>query len=106
MPSTRLGGVMQMAMVMSDVGVMDQDIGNWYKAIRPKVDGTWNLHNLLPKDLDFFVLFSSACGLMGYYGQSNYASANTFMDAFVQYRQNLGLLVSTKVSQSSSNRNG
>lgn len=86
-----IGGVMQMAMVLQDVGVMDMDIETWNTAIRPKVEGTWNLHNLCPKELDFFILFSSTCGLLGYYGQSNYASANTFMDAFVQYRQNLGL---------------
>ena len=79
-----------MAMVLSDVGVMDMDLDTWNTAIRPEVEGTWNLHNLVPKDLDFFVL-SSTCGLLGHYGQANYASANTFLDAFVQYRQNLGL---------------
>src|SRR5204863_4445100 len=49
------------------------------------------LHNLVPKDLDFFVLFGSTAGILGNYGQANYASANTFLDAFVQYRQSLGL---------------
>jgi len=92
--SMPIGGVMQMAMVLCDVGVMDMDLEAWKTAIRPKVEGTWNLHNLVPKDLDFFVLFSSTCGLIGYYGQSNYASANTFMDSFVQYRQSLGLSAS------------
>lgn len=89
--SMPIAGVMQMAMVLSDVGVMDMDLPTWNTAIRPKVEGTWNLHNLVPKDLDFFVLFSSTCGLLGYYGQGNYASANTFLHSFAQYRQNLGL---------------
>lgn len=92
--SMRIAGVMQMAMVLQDVGVMDMDLPTWNKAIRPKVEGTWNLHNLIPKELDFFIVFSSICGLLGYYGQANYASANTFMDAFVQYRQSLGLTAS------------
>lgn len=89
-----IAGVMQMAMVLRDVGVLGMDLDSWDTAVRPKVEGTWNLHNLLPRDMDFFVLFSSVCGMFGYYGQSNYASANTFLDSFVQYRQNLGLAAS------------
>ena len=89
-----VAGVMQMAMVLRDVGVLDMDIDSWNIATDPKIEGTWNLHNLLPKDMDFFVLFSSVGGTFGYYGQSNYASANTFLDAFVHYRQNLGLAAS------------
>ncbi|KAH8802447.1 putative polyketide synthase [Xylogone sp. PMI_703] len=89
-----IAGVMQMAMVLSDVGVLDMTIDSWNIATRPKIQGTWNLHNLLPKDIDFFVLFSSVAGTYGYYGQSNYASANTFIDAFAQYRHSLGLAAS------------
>jgi KR domain/Phosphopantetheine attachment site len=66
---------------------------DWIAAIRPKVDGTWNLHHAL-KGLDFFVLFSSISGVVGQYGQANYAAANTFLDAFVQYRHYLGLVAS------------
>jgi KR domain/Phosphopantetheine attachment site len=66
---------------------------DWITAIRPKVDGTWNLHHAL-KELDFFVLFSSVSGLVGQYGQANYAAANTFLDSFVQYRHSLGLAAS------------
>ena len=58
----------------------------------PKVEGAWNLHNvLLGKELDFFVLFSSISGIVGQRGQGNYAAANTFLDSFVQYRHGLGL---------------
>ncbi|KAK1141874.1 Mycolipanoate synthase [Aspergillus melleus] len=89
-----IAGVMQMAMVLRDVGVLGMDIDSWHTAVRPKVQGTLNLHECLPKDMDFFVLFSSVGGTFGYYGQSNYASANTFLDSFVQYRQNKGLTAS------------
>ncbi|EFY84927.1 polyketide synthase [Metarhizium acridum CQMa 102] len=50
-----------------------------------------NLHNTLGSDLEFFVLFASISGLVGQYGQAIYAAANTFLDAFVQYRQGQGL---------------
>ncbi|KAH8433977.1 Mycolipanoate synthase [Aspergillus melleus] len=92
--SLPIAGVMQMAMVLRDVGVLSMDIDSWHTAVRPKVQGSWNLHECLPKDMDFFVLFSSVGGTFGYYGQSNYASANTFLDSFVQYRQNMGLAAS------------
>lgn len=86
-----IAGAMQMAMVLADVGVLDMDLDTWNKAVRPKIQGAWNLHNLLPKDMEFLVLFSSIGGMYGYYGQSNYASGNTFLDSFAQYRQGLGL---------------
>lgn len=67
---------------------------DWITATGPKVDGSWNLHHALGHDLDFFVMFSSTSGLMGQYGQANYAAANTFLDAFAQYRHSLGLAAS------------
>lgn len=90
-----IAGVIQLAMVLADTGVMNMDIETWNTAVKPKVDGTWNLHEALPKDLDFFVMASSLSGIFGNYGQSNYASANTFLDAFAQFRQSKGLAAST-----------
>lgn len=64
----------------------------WNTAVRPKVQGTWNLHNIFLENVpDFFVLFRSTSGLVGSRGQSNYASGNTFLDSFVQYRHSFGL---------------
>ncbi|PYI20162.1 hypothetical protein BO99DRAFT_442447 [Aspergillus violaceofuscus CBS 115571] len=94
-----IAGVMQMAMVLCDVGILDMTLEDYRTALRPKVDGTWNLHRALGrsnKDLDFFVLFSSVGGQKGYWGQANYAAANTFLDAFVQYRHARGLPASVQ----------
>lgn len=64
----------------------------WQAANLPKIQGTWNLHEAFAsQSLDFFVLFSSFSGLLGHWGQANYASANTFLDAFAQYRHGKGL---------------
>ena len=60
-------------------------------AIRPKVHGTWNLHDLLPKDMDFFIMLSSTSGIIGNASQANYAAGSTFLDAFCDYRRALGL---------------
>ncbi|MCJ1461260.1 hypothetical protein MMC28_011642 [Mycoblastus sanguinarius] len=57
---------------------------------RPKVSGSWNLHTLLPKGLDFFILLSSICGIFGAPGQANYASGNAYKDALARYRVTKG----------------
>jgi hypothetical protein len=61
-------------------------------SISPKVLRAWNLHRTLEKQpLDFLLLLGSVNGIRGRHGQANYAAANTFLDAFVVYRQQLNL---------------
>ena len=60
-------------------------------AIKPKVQGSWNLHTLLGSDLDFFILLSSGAGVTGNRGQANYCVGNTYQDALAQYRVSKGL---------------
>jgi aryl carrier-like protein len=89
-----LKGIVQMSMVLRDQMFEGMNIEDWNAVTQPKVQGTWNLHKVaLSKDLalDFFLLFSSLSGILGQVGQANYASANTFLDAFVQYRANMNL---------------
>lgn len=64
----------------------------WVDVATPKIPGTWHLDQALDgHNLDFFVLFSSSTGIIGYQGQANYAAAGAFQDAFVQARHNRGL---------------
>lgn len=58
----------------------------WHKAVKPKVDGTWNLHKCLPSGMDFFIMLSSYAGIVGGVGQSNYAAGNTYQDALARLR--------------------
>lgn len=44
---------------------MNMEYEEWTAALAPKVQGTWNLHNVLgDTQLDFFVLFSSFVGYL------------------------------------------
>jgi hypothetical protein len=90
-----LRGVLHMSAVFHDENFSKMTADQWNAAILPKVKGAWNLHNAATDaELDFFVLFSSLSGTVGQPGQANYASANTFLDAFVQFRNNQGLTAS------------
>ena len=76
-----------------DDGVLDSmDAERLATTMRPKADAAWHLHEQ-SKDLELshFVLFSSAAGLLGGAAQSNYAAANTFLDALAALRQAEGL---------------
>lgn len=87
-----LKGIIQLSMVLRDAAFPQMRIDDWNQAIESKVRGSWNLHEISQNmDLDFFVLFSSLSGIIGQSGQANYASANTFLYAFVKYRQSLDL---------------
>ncbi len=84
-------GVFQCAMVLRDVLFERMSHQQWTESIRPKVQGTWSLHQHLPKDLDFFIILSSFAGVFGNRGQANYAAAGAYEDAFAHYRRSIGL---------------
>lgn len=47
---------------------------DWYNITTPRIKGAWNLHELLPENLDFFVLLSSFISGSGNIGQSIYSA--------------------------------
>ena len=73
-------------MVLRDAAFASMTYEAWQEATAPKVQGSWNLHTLLPTDMDFFVTLSSLSGIVGWRGQANYAAGNSFQDALVRHR--------------------
>lgn len=63
---------------------------DWQASTSPKTRGSWNLHTLLPKGMEFFVMLSSIAGVVGSAGQANYAAGNTYMDGLAHYRNAQG----------------
>ncbi|MEU4896297.1 type I polyketide synthase [Streptomyces sp. NPDC044780] len=86
-----LRGVVHAAMVLDDRTVMELDAERYDRVMAPKVQGAWNLHELTwGRQLDHFVLYSSAATLLGSPGQANYAAANAFLGALARHRRSLG----------------
>ena len=83
-------GVIQCAMLLRDVLYSNMTYQEWTESTRPKVQGSWNLHQHL-KDVDFFVVLSSFAGTFGNRGQSNYAAGCAYQDALAYYRRSMGL---------------
>ena len=86
-------GVVQMAMVLKDALFEKMTFDDWTASLRPKVDGTRNLHEHFTgeRPLDFMIYFSSIAGLVGNPGQANYAAGNTYQDELARYRRSKGL---------------
>ncbi|ORX95044.1 BcPKS1, polyketide synthase [Clohesyomyces aquaticus] len=84
MPSIK--GCIQGTMILRDALLENMSYTDWTAAVSSKVETSWNLHTLLPKGMDFFVMLSSLSGITGMIGQSNYAAGNTFQDALAEHR--------------------
>lgn len=83
-----LAGILHTAGVLADGPIDTQSWDSFERVLKPKVYGTWNLHQAvtaLPAP-DFFVTYSSISSVLGASGQSNYASANAFMDVLMHWR--------------------
>ncbi|KAL4909664.1 hypothetical protein BDW74DRAFT_42311 [Aspergillus multicolor] len=83
-------GCIQAAMVLRDALFEAMPYPSWAESLAPKVQGSWNLHQLLPAGMDFFIMLASISGVSGTKGQANYAAGNTFQDALAAYRVGLG----------------
>jgi aryl carrier-like protein len=75
---------------------------DWTDTFACKVPGTWNLHQLLPSGMDFFITYSSIAGGVGGTASFNYSAACAYQDALMHYRNahgekavtfNLGVMV-------------
>ncbi|GAA2184191.1 hypothetical protein GCM10009785_31070 [Brooklawnia cerclae] len=85
---SRLDGVVHCAGTTRDSLLRFKTDADAAAVIAPKVDGIGLLDEATARfDLDFFVAYSSISGLLGNAGQTDYAFANAYMDAFLRRRR-------------------
>ncbi|MEV0614527.1 SDR family NAD(P)-dependent oxidoreductase [Nonomuraea sp. NPDC050404] len=88
----RLRGVIHAAGVLDDRLIADLDPESLERVWAAKVDGGLRLHEATKAlDLDWWVAFSSAAGLLGSPGQAAYAAANAWLDGLCELRAADGL---------------
>ena len=85
-----LRGLIHAAGVLDDGALSGQDWSRFDRVLGPKAGGAWHLHRAT-SDLDFFVMFGSAAGLLGSAGQGSYAAGNAYLDGLASHRRGLGL---------------
>jgi len=87
-----LTAVFHLAGVLDDGVLTAMTPARMARVLAPKADAGWYLHEAT-KDLGLaaFVLYSSASGILGRPGQSNYSASNAFLDALAGYRVARGL---------------
>jgi len=83
-------GAITGAMVLNDSVMERMTFEQWSNGVRPKINGSRNLHKHLPA-MEFYVMLSSVTGVAGYMSQSNYAAGNTYQDALARHRTARGL---------------
>ncbi|GAA2710208.1 MULTISPECIES: SDR family NAD(P)-dependent oxidoreductase [Streptomyces] len=83
-----LHGVLHLAGVTRDALLIRKSDEECAAVLGPKVRGTLELDAATAGDpLDFFIAFSSMSGAAGSPGQTDYAYANRFLDAFTAWRR-------------------
>jgi polyketide synthase PksM len=86
----RIDGVVNCAGVLRDSLIVNKTSLEVASVLRPKILGTSNLDEVLVGEpIRFFVLFSSLSSVFGGLGQSDYAAANSYLDAFASHRNQL-----------------
>lgn len=86
-----LRGVFHAAGVTDDGAIGQQTWDRFERVLAPKLEGAALLDRATRAlDLDHFVLFSSASAVLGAPGQSNYAAANSALDAIAYERRASG----------------
>ncbi|PCK07256.1 MAG: hypothetical protein COA42_15300 [Alteromonadaceae bacterium] len=82
-----INGVIHGAGVIEDAYILLKQETSFNRVITTKTKGVINLDVLTAdQNLDFFMMFSSIASLMPNQGQSDYASANSFLDYYGSYR--------------------
>ena len=85
-----LAGIVHAAGILEDVTLARARPEQFAAVLAPKFDAALRFDAAFP-DLDFFVLYSSAVGLFGQFGQAMHVAASLALDALAQVRRRRGV---------------
>ena len=87
-----LDGIVHLAGTYEERRLAEETRESFMGSLRPKLQGTWVLHELTRDRPDCaFITSSSVNGLLGGFGTGAYAAANSFLDGFAHHRRQIGL---------------
>jgi len=90
-----LDGILHLAGTFHEQQVLAETQENLAAILRPKLLGTWVLHQLAKENQDsIFINFSSAHGFFGSIAVGAYAAANSFLNSFTHYQNSQSKLTS------------
>ena len=90
-----LDGILHLAGTFHEQQVLAETQENLAAILRPKLLGTWVLHQLAKENQNsIFINFSSAHGFFGSISVGAYAAANSFLDSFTHYQNSQNKLTS------------
>jgi len=90
-----LDGIIHLAGTFHEQLILEETQENLAAILRPKVLGTWALHQLVKDNKgSIFINFSSALGFFGSTAGGAYAAANSFLDRFSHYQNSHSELAS------------
>ncbi|MEM7125458.1 MAG: SDR family NAD(P)-dependent oxidoreductase [Chloroflexota bacterium] len=85
-----LDGIIHSAGVLRDSLLVNKTAAEFEAVLAPKVSGALNIDAVTQDvSLDFMIFFSSVAGVLGNFGQADYAAANAFLDSFADRRNAL-----------------
>ena len=85
-----IDGVFHTAGIVDDNLIAFKTVDEAEKVFAPKVKGVMNIDQALSQQsLDFMFLFSSVSCELGLSGQVDYVAANSFLNAYAQYKRDL-----------------
>jgi acyl transferase domain-containing protein/NADPH:quinone reductase-like Zn-dependent oxidoreductase/acyl carrier protein/SAM-dependent methyltransferase len=86
----RVDGIVHCAGVLRDSLVVNKQAQDVHDVFRAKAEAVEVIDDVTQGErLDFVALFSSVASVAGSVGQSDYAAANAFLDAFAEFRNRL-----------------
>lgn len=85
-----INGVIHGAGIANKKGLLHKEIEEFRNTLMPKIQGTIAIDIATKlEQLDFFIMYSSASSILGDFGQGDYAVGNSFLDSYIEYRDDL-----------------